>query len=62
MRESDRGRMSSSAIEPLRRHRSTVDEYHRMAETDILRPDLLDAVDILALRGVRLDLRPIHAD
>jgi hypothetical protein len=61
-RESNRGRISSSAIEPLRSHRLTVDEYHRMAEAGMLRPDLLGAVDILALRGVRLGLRPIFAD
>jgi hypothetical protein len=61
-RESNRGRMSGSAIEALCRHRLTVAEYHRMAEVGILRRALLDAIDILALRGVRRDLRPIFAD
>jgi len=54
--------MSGSAIERLRRHRLTVDEYHSMAGVGILRCELLEAVDILALRGARLDLRPIFAD
>jgi hypothetical protein len=60
-RESNRGRMSGSAIEALCRHRWTVDEYQCMAEADTLRPDQPDAVDIFALRAVRLDSRPIFA-
>jgi Uma2 family endonuclease len=52
--------MSSSAIGPLRRHRLTVDEYHRMAEVGILGPETrIELID-----GQIIDMPPpgsLHA-